>query len=121
VIGFCLLYEFGETASFQYTQSGITFGSASAIGLRSAFQEMQLYVLAVRFVLFLLIGASHFPLGRRLTISVLTSALPLALACESICGFVFFQDKRDVLYRFWWSLQTRTSTAARILQSFRQT
>jgi hypothetical protein len=115
VIGLSLLYEFGETASFHYTQSGITIRSASAINLPYAFQEMQFYAIAAGVVIFSIIDASHFPLGRKLMIPIRTSVISLAFVCELVCAFMFIQDKLDVLYPFRWSSRTRTNMSARIL------
>jgi hypothetical protein len=114
----CVAYEVAETISWFYTQTGITFRLLAAIDLRYSFQEMQFYALTVAILVFLTAAFSYFPLGPRYAFLIHSSVIPLLFLCQAILSLMFLQDKLDILYPFRRATKTRTSSTARILNSF---
>jgi phosphoglycerol transferase MdoB-like AlkP superfamily enzyme len=115
-----LLYQSAETISWYYTRTGITFRSMRSIDLPYSFQEMKPYVFVGSLTGMVIFACTHIPLKPPYSKQIPSSLVPLLLASEVLIGFIFIQDKINVLYPFRHRASSDIKMITRILNTFHE-
>jgi hypothetical protein len=118
--GIALLYQSGETISWYYTGAGITFRSITSIDLPYSFQEMKPYVFVGILTGMVIFACTHIPLKPPYSKQIPSSLVPLLLVSEVVIGYIFVQDKINVLYPFRHRASTDIKMITRILNTFHE-
>jgi hypothetical protein len=104
VAGIALLYQSEETISWYYTGARVTFRSIRSIDLSGM----------------VIFDCTHIPLKPPYSKQIPGSLVPLLLVSEVLIGYIFVQNKNNLLYPLRHRASTDITTMTRVLNTFHE-